>query len=180
MRKTDLTVAERTARARLDHPGLVADYKAPSRRQGRPYKAGHIKSTQQDVELMIYLYEHNWSYPNIARIFKKDHTSIMYWIRKNKAQRKLPIVVKGSEVAANELKRRKSSIPPKLATPVFGPFRAHRQIEIKEDRGKDYDQIVAESAQIVRQKYCPHNARFRDACFTCGKLLTKRKKGVLL
>lgn len=156
-----------------------------------------IKSTQTQVNLMIRLRTgqedgKKWSYPRIAtRLGHKDHTSVMYWLKRFVKEGAIPRVSKGSgptkqeRAAEAKFKHQKpprmkgSSIPPKMHTPVFGPFKKERQIVIKEDRGKSYAEIIGEQTRKKDQKGCSHTGRFRNACLACGKLLTSATKSVV-
>ena len=48
------------------------------------------KSTTEEVEEMRELHKKKWSLAAIAKRFKKDHTSIFYWLRKDKNYRPNP------------------------------------------------------------------------------------------
>lgn len=47
-------------------------------------KLGIKKSIQEEVDLMIELYKNGLSCCEIGRRLKRDHTTVMYWIKKSK------------------------------------------------------------------------------------------------
>ena len=142
---------------------------------------GYEKSTQEEVDLMIWLYRHEWSVLKIGEYLRKDHTTILYWLKKNKftmrTRSESAKIYKGSTFVETSMQEIKTSIPASIHTAVVGNFKETRQIKIVDDKSKNYDELIELEEQIEKEKNCPHNAVVRGKCFVCGKTMLTNNTG---
>jgi len=69
-------------------------------------KQGNKKSTQAEVEKMVELYKNGVSYTEIGRQFGRDHTTIIYWVKKYIKEGKIKVEKQCEKKAGLFIERR--------------------------------------------------------------------------
>lgn len=113
-------------------------------------RIGDIRTTQEEVKQIITLYRNGVSTAEIGRIFEKDRTTMIYWIRKYKKTGKIPTAIKGKR--NNETKKNR------ITSPTISRFQ----------QSSHYKDIFKAISKREGQKKCRHNAIVNNQCFLCG------------